>query len=677
VAPPRQHRPRHRVGTAVVAAGIALAAVLAWQYWRLERRRWARDEAIPQIARLEAQDLPLAAFLLAKQAQPYLPPDFERTRKEKSRLVEVTSSPPGATVEIQDYLTPQGAWYRLGATPMEKVVVPEGYFRWRVSKAGVGQYVAAPETSERLSFPLQPAQPVPQGMTSVPGGRFFGMIDFIGWLGPYDLPAFSIDRLEVTNREYQAFVDAGGYQRREYWREPVLRDGRTLGWDEAAALFRDRTGRPGPATWEAGHYPEGQGEMPVSGVSWYEASAYAAYSGKSLPALAQWFQAAPPELAPYTVRLSNFSGSAPARVGSFAGVGPYGTYDMAGNVREWTRNPCAGDQRFILGGAWSSQTYLSADPETLPALDRSPQNGIRCVRNAADLPAAATGLIRTHERDFRHAKPVEDAVFRAYAPLYAYDKTPLEARVEGEPRDTPDWQEHTISIAAAYGGERLPIHLFLPKRVHPPFQTVVFFPSARVLLVPDSHELGDLPFVDYVIQSGRALLYPIYQGTYERRVRFELPGASQTTGLVTERFKDLGRALDYLATRSDIDHDRLAYLGVSMGAAEGVIYATLIQDRLKAVVLLDGGLFLNPRPAGIDQLDFAPRLKKPVLMVNGRYDFTFSLEHAQRPLLEWIGTPAGDKRHVVLQSPHDVSTRRAELVPEVLGWLDKYLGRVE
>jgi len=319
----------------------------------------------------------------------------------------------------------------------------------------------------------------------------------------------------------------------------------------------------------------------------------------------------------------------------------------------------------------------AVDPETLPALDRSPQNGIRCVRNAGELPAAATGLIHTQERDFRHARPVEDAVFRAYAPLYAYDKTPLEARVEGEPRDAPDWQEHTISITAAYGRERLPIHLFLPKRVHPPFQTVVFFPSARVVMSPDSQKLGDLPFVDYVILSGRAVLYPIYQGTYERQLRFELPGASQTTELLTDRFKDLGRSLDYLATRSDIDHDRLAYLGVSMGAAEGVIYATLVQDRLKAVILLDGGFFLTRPPAGTDQLDFAPRLKKPVLMVNGRYDFTFSLEHAQRPLMEWIGAPAGDKRHVVFDSPHDVSMRRAELVPEVLGWLDKYLGRVE
>lgn len=63
--------------------------------------------------------------------------------------------------------------------------------------------------------------------------------------------------------------------------------------------------------------------------------------------------------------------------------------------------------------------------------------------------------------------------------------------------------------------------------------------------------------------------------------------------------------------------------------------------------------------------------------VNGRYDFTFSLEKAQNPLFAMLGTPAADKQHVVLDTPRDVRARRPELVAAVLGWLDKYLGRVE
>ena len=49
------------------------------------------------------------------------------------------------------------------------------------------------------------------------------------------------------------------------------------------AEFVDSTGRPGPATWQGGDYPEGQDDYPVSGVSWYEAAAYAEFAHKSLP----------------------------------------------------------------------------------------------------------------------------------------------------------------------------------------------------------------------------------------------------------------------------------------------------------------------------------------------------------------------------------------------------------
>lgn len=64
-------------------------------------------------------------------------------------------------------------------------------------------------------------------------------------------------------------------------------------------------------------------------------------------------------------------------------------------------------------------------------------------------------------------------------------------------------------------------------------------------------------------------------------------------------------------------------------------------------------------------------------MVNGRYDATFPFESAQVPLFHALGTPAADTRQVVFETPHDVRLRRDDLVREVLGWYDKYLGRVQ
>src|SRR5262249_16124756 len=138
-----------------------------------------------------------------------------------------------------------------------------------------------------------------------------------------------------------------------------------------------------------------------------------------------------------------------------------------------------------------------------------------------------------------------------------------------------------------------------------------------------------------------------------------------------------GRSIDYLLTRPDIDGSRLGYLGVSQGTAYGVILAAL-EERLKAVVLLDGGFFqFEHSIAGLDQIDFAPRLTRPVLMVNGRYDATFPFATAQVALFRLLGAPAADKRHVVFDTPHDVRLQRADLIKEVLGWYDRYLGRVE
>ena len=347
--------------------------------------------------------------------------------------------------------------------------------------------------------------------------------------------------------------------------------------------------------------------------------------------------------------------------------------DLAGNIREWALN-AFGDSRFILGGAWDSQTYYYMEPEALLPFDRSLENGFRCVQNTAPLPAAATQAFNPIERDFAKVKPISDEMFRAYTAPYSYVRTPLNASDDGTVQETDDWKEEKVSFDAAYNGERMSAYLFLPKNVKPPYQTIIFFPSARALAFSDSKTLSDIQFFDYLVQSGRAVMYPIYKETYERKTVGTFPW---TLDIATEQFKDLSRSVDYLATRSDIDSTRLAYVGVSMGAAEGVNYVTQIQDKFRAMILLDGGFFLGKFPPGVDPVNFAPRLKIPALMINGRYDFTFPVKESQEPLFKMLGTPSADKRYVLMESPHDVTIQHAQLVKETVDWLDKYLGPVQ
>ena len=145
-------------------------------------------------------------------------------------------------------------------------------------------------------------------------------------------------------------------------------------------------------------------------------------------------------------------------------------------------------------------------------------------------------------------------------------------------RTRQDWRKEKITFDAAYGKERMAAYLFLPAHVRPPYQTVVFFPSARVLDLPNSETLGDMKFIDYVIQSGRAVIYPVYKGTYERPAAMPAPDTVEGRESLIQDSKDIGRSIDYLETRADIDRSRIGYMGVSMGAALGVNFAA-VEDR--------------------------------------------------------------------------------------------------
>ena len=679
-------RPAHRPGLSrgawmPAAAVVLLLAVGAfWWYRRSENRHWAREQGLPQVARLTSERKALAAELLMSRVAQALPddPQISQMAAGLTHIASIRSSPPGAMVEIKDYLSPGDPWTALGTTPLKDVRLPNGYLRWRVTRPGSEQYLGAPLMEDvsgwlrEFDFPLEPAGAVPAGMVPVPAIKTGVMVWSVGFLGPYDFPKFYIDRFEVTNREYQNFVDAGGYTKRDYWKEKIQREGRELTWEQAMDLFRDSTGRPGPATWTAGHYPSGQEDLPVGGVSYYEAAAYAEYAGKSLPVIAQWLLGAPSSIAKYVTQRSNFGPGSQAPVGKFDGLGPFGTYDMAGNMAEWVSTAGGADIRYNLGGAWNTSSADYWEPVTIPSLSRSPNNGLRCVKNTAPLPAEVLAELHLSFRDLSKTKPVTDDVYRVYKNMYAYDPAPLNTREEPVAQDSPDWHKYKVTFDAAYGKERMTAYLFVPMKVRPPYQTVVFFPSARALANPSSETLGDMQFIDYVIQSGRAVMYPVYKGTYERPGGDNTPSTTAGRELLIQESKDLGRSIDYLATRTDIDRNRIGYMGVSMGAALGVIF-TAVEERLKAAIFLDGGFYAEKLLPGADQADFAPRLKVPVLLISGKFDWIFLNKDG---LVRMLGTPQADKKMVLFDTAHNVSEQRTDMMREVLAFLDRYFGKV-
>ncbi|MES1166724.1 MAG: dienelactone hydrolase family protein, partial [Pseudomonadota bacterium] len=333
-------------------------------------------------------------------------------------------------------------------------------------------------------------------------------------------------------------------------------------------------------------------------------------------------------------------------------------------------------KRYILGGAWREPNYMFAQKDALSPFDRSATNGFRCMKpfGAAPLPPNVDDEIIPQVRDYTGETPVNDEAFRVIRSLYTYDKTPLEARVESTDAADPRWRRETVSFKAAYGNERVPAFVFLPRNALPPYQTVVYFPTSGARSEKSSGNLQDMDLVALLVASGRALIYPVYKGTYERKAGVQITGPATYRDWVIMAGKDLSRAIDYLETRPDIQTSRLAYVGFSLGAELGAIFPA-VEPRLKACVLMIGGFTSYQEVPEADGINFAPRVTQPTLMLNGRYDFHFPLEASQRPMFRWLGAPPDQKRQVLYDTGHDVNPE--QVAGEVYTWLDRYLGFVK
>lgn len=224
-----------------------------------------------------------------------------------------------------------------------------------------------------------------------------------------EIPAFYIDRTAVTNRQFQVFLDSGGYENLEIWP--------TEAWP-SVARFVDRTRNAGPRDWGNGRPPPGKADHPVVGVCWFEAVAYATWAGKRLPSSAEWQKAGgwPDHLSggaclrfpwgdvfePERANLGSSGAGTTVPVHDYpGGETPNGICQLTGNVWEWLADrletiPCERGESFaglrpmrrIVGGAFD--TYFPAE-STLqfvtgqPDLDRRDNIGFRCAVSVSRL----------------------------------------------------------------------------------------------------------------------------------------------------------------------------------------------------------------------------------------------------------------------------------------------------
>jgi formylglycine-generating enzyme required for sulfatase activity len=196
------------------------------------------------------------------------------------------------------------------------------------------------------------------------------------------LRAFMMDRTEVTNAAFKTFVDAHPEWSRE-------------------RLAADRHNGEYLKTWVRGSYPAGEGDLPVTFITWHAASAFCQSAGKRLPTEAEWeFAAGRGQAAEFPwgddapdAANANWSGTKigkPTAVGSYRAA--HGLRDMAGNVWEYVADPwkdsyldgakASPGRRVIRGGSFGGSPvnlrvrYRDSHPE----LGAGPHVGFRCAR---------------------------------------------------------------------------------------------------------------------------------------------------------------------------------------------------------------------------------------------------------------------------------------------------------
>ena len=678
----------------LIAAGVgAVVAGGAWlQHERAVVRATQRVAEVNRLALLGKFD---SAFRMTAQILPIIPHDSSllRIRPMFTTFLKIVTVPAGAQVSIQRLDQPDSKWRVVGTTPLDSLALP------RLVGSGLEYKVhivrAGYEPVERLATMLVKA------FATMPGAIDTIRLDTAGAMpGMVRIPGFSLDsghhrfadyyigKTEVTNREYARFVTAGGYQKREYWTEAMVRNGKPVTWDAAMADFHDRSGAPGPSTWNGGTYPPGQEDFPVGGVSYYEAAAYARFAGRRLPTLIHWRNAASRNygLTGWTfLSASNLNSAEPRRVGSGVMNG-FGLYDVAGNVREWCVNPRDGG-RLAMGGGWEELEYLWNNLLPRPEFDRAPSNGLRLVAltDAESTIARLSGPVpRRDLRDFRGFKAVSDAEFAMYRRMYDYDHRPFETKIEIDSlRERFRWQR--VSFTAAYGDERMAAYILLPKNAAPPFEPVIFWPPGSprfidVLVGPSASPSQRLEgLVGFLLQSGRAVVLPLFKGAYARdstryaEAAFGFDTTTQFRDFTVQWVNDMRRTIDYLQTRSDLSVDRLGYYGVSWGGVFAPM-ALAIEPRFKAAVVSTGGYWSVPVRPEVDPGNYAPRIHTPTLLLSGQHDGAMlSYETAQKPFFEQLGTPSRDKQWKRYQTGHILP--QEDVIRETLAWFDKYLSK--
>ena len=659
---------------------------------------WVNNFILPGLEQNIAEDNYVEAWLASNKINSFAPflSKYNQNGDELSSEINLSINQDGAKVSWRPYENPENkTWRILGSTPLNPQRLPNGVLQIKLEKDGFitqefsllnpgFRFANTPFDDESLGMNLDPINlqangTVPQGMIYIQGGNFIPAL-LGGGTDPVFLHPFYIDQFEVTNKDFKLFIDSGGYENNQFWVDmDFIKDGTSLSWDEAKKVMIDSTGLQGPANWEVGTYLEGGERLPVTGISWYEALAYARYKGNILPPMYHWIKAAfPPAeiVAPISSQLlknSNFSQKAIKEVGN--GPGANGTFDMAGNAREWVWN-IFGGRGLAMGGGYTDPQYSATQNTPLARMNRSSINGFRTARliNPRDLNPFGDPINRQEPKPLSFYKPMSDEVFKVYSRNYEVNEAPLNIKEIYADDSHPVWIKERVQIDVGYNNEKMDVLVFKPKGTFQPTPSVIVYPGANYFSTPpeiDDINPGEFG-LDFIIKSGRTLVWPAWKGSLDRMTTSLTASPEERLRNFRELLRywtvDTHKTLDYLETRQDMDSKNFFYLGMSYGSIF-TTHTLLFEDRYNAALLYVGGAVPTYPPMS-DGINHLPRIKTPFLMLNGEDDYLVPKSSALT-LYNFSGTPEEDKKIIFYNSGHWPLPRN-QMIKESLATMEEF-----
>lgn len=694
----------YRRNRLIAALSLALVAslafgpfLLAWSRANrvhLENRRF--DAALSEIDSLRIVH-PWEAILRLRALKDEYPgrmTSILSVEKKIGRPIRMESIPPGAKLAVRPLNDSTGPWLDAGSTPAT-VQLPMQLVHVKVTFPRSNELI----TRQSVHNPSRDSwifyRSALANMIRVPASSYEPWRDMwrIPWLEHRVLPeleAFDLDHHEVTNAEYQAFVDDARYRDRQYW-EPILGES----WhDVLTNRFIDSSGQSGPQFWVHGRYLAGSQDHPVVGISWYEAMAYSRWSNKQLPTIYHWLRGAAYDGlydVPDREHLSNMDRQmATTRSVSMGqlNVSTYGVIETEGNVKEWCLNEAGSGNYYAMGGSWLDDEGTMFQPIAFDPMTRNEQIGFRCAVYAPHSHLVSAAPIRWRK------EPSERLSDNDLIDPYRYDtQKPFRLKDHGlVPFE--DLVAHCYEMDAAYGEhERLTCYILLPdrKQFRPPYQ--IMLGSSPL----ERDEKGGIRVIANIfrhyrplVDGGRALVLPALWGNDTTQA--DLPRLN-TWDPQPDRMKqfeagmvrvanDISRTVDFLHAYDDLvqpgilNAREMGYVACGQTNTTAAVVADGLlrgASRFRAIIFCEGGILHCEQPATVDPLNFLPHLKVPTMMLVTKRWLGFPFEHSQKFMYDQIPMEEGSGKQWIHIPNFSYGIPPEHMDRDVNWFLDKHL----